>query len=135
MDKTKSVDRPHPPVSKSSPDHFRGKTFTIMHIGLGRVIAQNSIDNNRFLPEWQSVVNRGFRRNHSVPFIKPPIRAEPAFCFAGTWRHEEPRCNTNKESKETLQKEEVSPPLVPGKTPHLEDPCGHESAYNVGNIV
>ncbi len=135
MNKAKTVDRPHPPILQSRPNHFRGKTFAIVHIGLGGVIAQSSVDHDFFLAEWQLAVNPGFHRNHSAPFIKPPMGAEPSFGFARAWRHQEPRCDTDNESEETLQKEEISPPLVPSKAPHLEDPCGHESAHNVGNVV
>jgi len=49
VDETKTVDRPKPPVLKSSPDHFDSEAFTVMHIGLGGIIAQNPIDNDSFL--------------------------------------------------------------------------------------
>lgn len=50
MDETKHIDWPHPPVLDDLPDFHDMKTFAIMHIRLGRIVTQNSVDHDNFLP-------------------------------------------------------------------------------------
>jgi len=90
VDKTESVDGPEAPVGNGFPDHANVQPFSVMHVGLGRIIAKNPEGVNEPTGARRSTYWKGgipVDHDHFLSFIEPSFRPVPVLRLSRPRRH------------------------------------------------